>query len=94
MIAWLTAIFILDMLNIMSAWDDARSLRVSIVFCHAVLRVENSIDICGSWFGESILLMEELYDSGSVQAVTSSVQLLCTMVLLLSSSSSLYILLY
>ena len=93
MIAWLTAIFILDVLNIMSAWADARSLCVSIVFCHAVLRVENSIGLCGSWFGESILLMEESYDSGSVRAVTSSVQLLWTMVLLSSSSSSLYMLL-
>ena len=57
--AWLTEIFILDVLN--SVY----------------------------WFGESMLLMEESSDSGSIRDVTSSVQMLWTMVLSYSSSLSL-----
>ena len=50
-----------------------------------ILDVLNSV----YWFGESMLLMEESSDSGSIRDVTSSVQMLWTMVLSYSSSSSL-----
>ena len=74
--AWLTDIFILDVLNIVSAWADSQRLCIAIVCCHAVLHVGGSISICGSWSGFSIILMEESSDKGSVQAVTLSLQLL------------------
>ena len=75
-IDWLTEIFILDASSIVSAWADAQSLCVEIVCCHVVLHVGNVIGLYGSWFGESILIMEESSDSGYVRAVTLLVQFL------------------
>ena len=88
-IDWLTEIFILDESSIVSAWADAQSLCVEIVCCHVVLHVGNAIGLCGSWFGGSILPIEELSDSGYVRAMTSLAQFLWKMVLSSSSLSSL-----
>ena len=87
--AWLTAIIILYLSNIVSIWADFRSLCVAIVCRHVVLHVGNAIGLCGSWFGGLILLIEESSDSGSVRAMTSLAKLLWTMVLSSSSSFSL-----
>ena len=73
--------FILDVLNIVSACDDSWILCVSIICCHAVLSVGNVIGLCGSWFGVSILSMEESSDNWSVRAVKLLVQLLWNMFL-------------